>query len=141
MNRSILVVEDSKIDFKVLTRALIDVHCDANVMHYEMADLALDYLLNIVAGESQSDGLPSLIILDLNLPGLSGLEFLRILKEHNNLKQLPVIILSTSDNSQDILSAYTNGAAAYMKKKLAYQDFVIDIQSMCQFWFKTTLLL
>lgn len=140
MNGTILIVEDSKIDLKVLKHALADANCEMKLVHYDTADAALDYLLDVVESKNASDKLPSFITLDLNLPGMHGLDFLRAVKMNPNLVTIPVIILSTSNNPIDVQSTYSSGAAAYMRKKLSYEEFSVDINAMVDFWTRRVLL-
>ncbi len=138
MARRILAIDDSKIDAKVLKRAVAQSLHDVDLVHCETADAGLNYLLDLMES-SDISSLPILVILDLNLPGIGGLDCLRAIKLNPKLNIIPVIILSTSDNPVDIRAAYANGAAAFMKKKLLYEEFFIDISSMLNFWIKTAL--
>ena len=140
MKRTMLIVEDSPIDLKVLKHALTNAHCDLSLLHYDTADSALEYLSSIIKSNSAAVTLPALVTLDLNLPGMHGLDFLRSVKADADLAGLPIIIISTSDNPSDVHNAYQNGAAAYMKKKLSYNEFQEDVNNMVKFWLQTVLL-
>lgn len=79
--------------------------------------------------------LPSLILLDLNMPGMNGFEFLEKIKSDSDLQQIPVVVLSTSDSGPDIDRAYRLHAAAYVTKEFDYQKFCESFIKLEEFWF------
>lgn len=78
--------------------------------------------------------LPDIIFLDLNMPKINGIEFLKILKEDDVLRFLPTIMLTTSSNRKDILACYTIGVAGYIIKPLKYDDYVAKIEKALKYW-------
>ncbi|ANO49669.1 two-component system response regulatory protein [Flavobacterium columnare] len=94
---------------------------------------ALDILKN-------KDILPDIIVLDLNMPKLNGIEFLKILKEDERLKYIPSIILSTSSNHKDLLECYKIGIAGYIIKPLKYDEYVEKVQSLFEYWSRNELI-
>jgi len=82
---------------------------------------------------------PKLILLDLNLPGLSGLDVLKLIKEIPFFKYVPVILFSTSDDINDVKTSLEIGANAFLTKPNGYHNLIICIRSLCDFWFKQNL--
>jgi len=78
---------------------------------------------------------PDLILLDLNMPGMGGKEFLRQMKEDEDLKTIPVVILTTSDSDQDILDSYNLQASGYVKKPVDMEEFRDAIKEIGEYWF------
>ena len=79
---------------------------------------------------------PGLILIDLNLPGLSGLEILKTIKESPELKYIPTLFFTTSDNPKDLKDCIDHGANAFLTKPDGYEKLVNCVQSLCEFWFK-----
>ena len=82
----------------------------------------------------QKDNLPDIILLDLNMPKISGIEFLKILKKDDVLRYIPTIILSTSNNQKDLLECYKTGVAGYVIKPLKYEDYMAKIERLLAYW-------
>ena len=80
------------------------------------------------------NNLPDIILLDLNMPKINGLEFLKILKKDEVLKYIPTIILTTSSNQRDLLECYKTGIAGYLLKPLKYEDYVQKIEKLLNYW-------
>lgn len=80
------------------------------------------------------ENIPDIIVLDLNMPKLNGLEFLAILKNDKILKYIPSIILTTSGNQKDILECYKIGIAGYILKPLKYDDYLDRIKRLVDYW-------
>jgi len=80
------------------------------------------------------DTLPDIILLDLNMPKINGIEFLRILKADPVLKYLPTVILTTSNNQKDLLECYKIGVSGYVLKPLKYEDYVYKIERLLAYW-------
>jgi CheY-like chemotaxis protein len=139
---NLLVVEDSDEDFVTLIRAINQVSTQEVTIHRCLdGDDALDFL-NLEGKYSSIENRPSpnLIILDLNLPGTDGREVLATIKHHENLKTIPVVILSTSSNPKDIARCYRSGANSYMLKPLKFDQLTDSVRIMLDYWFKATIL-
>jgi CheY-like chemotaxis protein len=95
---------------------------------------ALDYLWGKGGLSESGSEAPKLILLDLNMPGMSGLEFLTTIKSDPELRRIPVIILSTSDLETDIQASYEGGVAGYFVKPLEYPQFVTTVQCILRYW-------
>lgn len=135
----ILMVEDSDEDYVAVQRVFKKSNYDFQLKRTSDANQAMDFLL--ARGEYRenrdSQLVPSLILLDLNLPGLDGRELLLQLKRDERLKEIPVVILTTSNNPRDVLYCYRNGANGYQIKTVGFDKFFSSIQSMISYWFET----
>lgn len=127
-NIQILLVEDNPTDV-MLTREALDHHNIRNPLHVaEDGVLALEYLHEHIGNP------PGLIILDLNLPRKSGKEVLKIIKNDDNFRRIPVVILSTSKSENDILESYDEHANCYITKPVDYDNFVDIMATIKHFW-------
>ncbi len=127
INRPILLIEDNPDDVALTVRALkrSNVINDVTVAH-DGAE-ALDILL----GDRTS---PGLILLDLNLPKVDGLEVLRRIRADDRTKLIPVIVLSSSRLEGDVIASYRCGANAYVRKPVEFGEFVEAIRTLGMFW-------
>ncbi|MGB2924808.1 MAG: response regulator [Limnothrix sp.] len=131
----LLVVEDSEEDYEVFLRSVKKSDVDCYIFRCETGEEAWDFLNN----EKVSDGLPlpvlpSMILLDLNLPGMDGQTILSKIKSDPKLKLIPVIIFSTSSSSKDIQSCYENGANAYVVKPMDILKIRDHINILLKHW-------
>lgn len=132
----ILIVDDSDDDYDIMKMALKTNKFDLE-NHRRCSDgqEALDYLLHRGQyAEPASAPTPSLILLDLNMPGLDGRETLRIIKSTAETRNIPVIVMTNSDNDQDIDYCYTQGANSYVRKSLDWSGYVKVIGATLAFW-------
>lgn len=135
--RPLLIIEDSDEDFTALSRAIKKAQMTQPIYRCEDGDEALDFLYH--EGEYRDATLsprPSLIILDLNLPGTDGREVLTEVKQDRELKTIPIIIFSTSSNPKDITACYGQGVSGYMVKPMNNQQFTQLVQTFLDYWFK-----
>jgi len=130
----IMLVEDDPGDRKLIKGALLKQKIGNEVIVAESGEDALDYLANSKAGNSEYPS-PSLILLDLNMPGMGGKEFLRRIKDDDATDTIPVVILTTSDSEKDILESYKLHAAGYIKKPVGLQGFLDVMESLEDYWF------
>lgn len=137
--KTVLLIEDSEEDFVATQRVFKSLGGDLRLKRTENAEQALDFLLaRGVYKENENDSLlPSLILLDLNLPGTDGRELLVRLKQDSRLREIPVVILTTSGNPRDILYCYRHGANGYHIKSIGFEKFAGSIKSMISYWFET----
>jgi DNA-binding response OmpR family regulator len=120
----ILVIEDDENDEYMIRHAFQKARIMNEVVCMRDAEVALDYLLKRGSYAGSEDPLPGLITLDLNLPGVSGKDFLRQLSESKLLKSIPIVVLTVSDSTEDILDCYDFGIYAYLKKPLKSENIV-----------------
>ncbi|MHC4187104.1 MAG: response regulator [Planctomycetota bacterium] len=124
----ILLVEDDAVDVMTIKRALNDVGSENEVIHFVNGELALEYL------KDEDHKEPCIIILDLNMPRMNGLEFIRILKAEPELKKIPVVVLTTSTNEKDISESFDSCVAGYMVKPADYEKFVDIMRTISCYW-------
>lgn len=127
-SKPILLVEDDKVDALTVKRALKDLKVINQLVHTVNGEEALEYLQN------ESNKKPCVILLDLNLPKLNGLEFLKIAKGEEELKKIPVVALTTSKEAPDIDASFKLGVAGYIVKPVNYEKFVEAIRVLELYW-------
>lgn len=133
LNR-ILVVEDNENDLELTVDALGE-HNLANFIDAARdGEEALDYLFRRGNYASRPNGHPVVIMLDLKLPKVSGLEVLKVLKEDDSLKTIPVVVLTSSKEESDIINSYQLGVNAYVVKPVVFHDFVDAVKQLGMFW-------
>ncbi|MBK1650068.1 response regulator [Rhabdochromatium marinum] len=129
----ILLVEDNPADIRLTREALKDSKT-LNNLHVAMDGLeALAYLQ--CEGEHAQRPRPDLVLLDLNLPRMDGRELLREMKSHEHLRQIPVVVLTTSAAEEDILRSYQLHANCYIRKPVDFANFIKVVQGIEGFWF------
>lgn len=124
----ILLVEDDKIDQKSVLRAFHDLKIGNPLVLVQNGQEALAYL------EDPQNKQPCLILLDLRMPVMSGLECLAVLKKTEHLKRLPVVVLTTSKDDQDLKQSFDLGVAGYMVKPVDYQKFIEMVRAIQNYW-------
>jgi len=110
-----------------LQRTVSKLQLKHNIIEAKNGEQALEAL-------ESSTVLPDIILLDLNMPRMSGIEFLTILKKHESYKYLPTIILTTSENRADLLECYRIGIAGYVIKPLKYEDYEMKLKKVFEYW-------
>jgi len=136
-SRTILLVEDNPDHAELILQGFEDHPYELDVRHVSDGESALDYLYHRsdFEGEGRSPQ-PGLILLDLRLPRLDGMEVLRELKSNRRLRALPVVILTTSDAHRDMERAYALGANGYLIKPMSYTRFSEMIGILVEYWLK-----
>lgn len=135
-NAPILVVEDSMEDFEVLEYACNKADFDIPLLRCKDGQDALQFLYNEDQDNRKSTySEPILILLDLNMPGMDGHTFLETVKDDSHFKHIPIIVLSTSSNYNDIFKSYQNGANSYMQKPGDMKKYVSMIEDIKEYWF------
>lgn len=133
----LLVVEDSDEDFYAIRRAL-GTTLPCAIVRCSTGSEVLDYFARRAADPHAVR--PSLILLDLNLPGKNGFSILHHLKQDSSLCDIPVVIFSTSNNPADIERCYRASAASYVVKPLQYDHLRQVLQNLSTYWFHTVAL-
>jgi len=134
-NKVILLVEDNPSDIGLTQRALAKSHIANEMIVVEDGQQALDYLFG--GGEYKDrdlNDLPALILLDLKLPRISGLDVLRLVRANERTSRVPVVILTTSQEQLDIAQSYDLHANSYIRKPVDFSQFVEAIQHMGLYW-------
>ncbi len=130
----ILLVEDDPADRKLIKKSMLNQKIDNELIIVGTGEDALKYLAHNKSNEAGYHT-PDLILLDLNMPGMGGREFLRCLKADDALDTIPVVILTTSDSEQDILETYKLQAAGYIRKPLTLDGFREVLSRLQEYWF------
>lgn len=130
----ILLVEDDRGDQKLVAKALSNDRIANELRVADSAEDAVAYLRRSQEGDTQSP-FPDLILLDLNMPGMGGQEFLRWLKSEPGLASIPVVILTTSDAEKDIIESFKFQAAGYIKKPGSLEGFHEVLHNVTGYWF------
>jgi CheY-like chemotaxis protein len=131
-----LLIDDSDEDYDTVIWALRRITFDKRVVRCASGDEALDLLYRRGQyAQETSEWQPSLIVLDLNLPGTDGRELLRLLKTDAALRTIPVIVYTTSSNPRDIEYCYQNGANAYQVKPVDFEKFCASWNTLVTHWF------
>lgn len=140
-NTNILIIEDSPEDYETTVRALRKAKLRNAIFRCSDGDDALDFLYQRGAHTITSEApRPSVILLDLNLPGTDGREVLETIKGDDDLKAIPVIVLTSSSDERDIDSCYQMGANTYIHKPVDLAGFMEAIGRMADYWFEVAIL-
>ena len=123
----ILLIEDNMIEIMKMNRTVSFLEAKHEITEAKNAEEALAIL-------ETKENLPDIILLDLNMPKINGIEFLSILKNDPELRHIPTIILTTSDNRKDILECYRIGISGYILKPLKYEEYVSKIETTLSYW-------
>jgi len=134
-NKCILLVEDNRQDEKLILRALRKVNLANQVDVVRDGQQALDYLFK--EGEfagREGDDHPTVILLDIGLPRVSGLDVLKRLRSDPRTRLLPVVILTSSDEERDRLASYDGGANSFVRKPLDFAEFAVTVARLGIYW-------
>ena len=123
----VLLIEDDMIEIMKLNRTVSTLKLNHNIIEAKNGERAISIL-------QKKDELPHIILLDLNMPKINGIEFLNIVKNDEVLRHIPTIVLTTSNNQKDLLECYKIGIAGYVLKPLKYEDYVLKIEKLLAYW-------
>ncbi|MFV0541160.1 MAG: response regulator [Aestuariibaculum sp.] len=123
----LMLIEDDEIESIKFDRALSRLNRPYKTIQAKNGEEALKTL-------NETPSLPHLIIMDLNMPKMNGLEFLSALKQNSKLLHIPIIVLTTSENTDDVTEAYRQGVAGYIVKPLKYDDYLNKIKTLIEYW-------
>ena len=131
----ILLVEDNANDVLLTERALKKSHILNQLVVATDGEEALDYLFGTGKGaERDMNMMPEVILLDINLPKIDGLEVLRRMRADNRTKLIPVVILTSSKEQKDLIDGYALGANSYIRKPVNFKQFVEAISQLGLYW-------
>lgn len=130
----ILMVEDDPRDVELTLTALEEYNLANEVVVTRDGEEALDYLYHRGKFESRSNGNPAVLLLDLKLPKVNGLEVLQQIKSDEKLKLIPVVVLTSSHEERDMVASYKLGVNAYVVKPVDFHEFVNAIKELGVFW-------
>lgn len=127
-SRPIMLIEDDNVDAIAVKRSLHELHVTNKLVQAADGDEALQYL------KDDSKTKPCIILLDLNMPKMNGIEFLKVVKVDEALKTIPVIVLTTSEEEEDKVESFELNVAGYMLKAVDYKKFVETIRAINLYW-------
>ena len=127
-NKPILLVEDDQVDVMSMKRALKDLKVTNRLDVTGNGEEAVEFL------NKSRNNLPCLILLDINMPRMNGIEFLRVIKQDDRLKIIPVVVLTSSKEEQDRMDSFGLGVAGYMLKPADYKKFVEVVRVIDIYW-------
>jgi len=132
--RTILLAEDSLPDAEMAIDALREAKLANPIVHVEDGVEALDYLLRRGAYADRPDELPAVLLLDIKMPRMDGLEVLQTVRGDERLKRLPVVILSSSREESDLARSWDLGVNAYVVKPVDIEQFFLAVKTLGKFW-------
>jgi CheY-like chemotaxis protein len=127
-SRPVLLVEDDSIDAMTVRRAFRDLKIVNPLKHVVNGEEALAWL------RDQAGDRPCVILLDLNMPRMNGIEFLEVTKADPSLRQTPVVVLTTSSEERDVIESFRLNVAGYIIKPVDYKNFVEAIRTVDLYW-------
>lgn len=131
----ILLVEDNRMDIELTLDAFREAHLENDIRVVTTGEEALDYLLGRSEyADRELHPLPNLILLDLKLPGISGIDVLKEVKQTPLLKRLPVIILTSSREEGDRAAGYDWGVNSYLVKPISFSGFLDVVRTVSEYW-------
>jgi CheY-like chemotaxis protein len=140
-SQPILLVEDSPEDFETTERAFRRSGLKNPIVRCSDGDEALEYLHRRGKyADAEKAPRPGVILLDLNLPGTDGREVLAEIKADSSLKQIPVVVLTTSADDRDVEACYQAGASSYIQKPVDLEGFMKAIERLNGYWFEVVIL-
>lgn len=125
---NILLVEDDEVDVMNVKRAFSKNNIKNELFVAGNGVEALDMLRSMIVP------LPRIIILDINMPKMNGIEFLKVLREDENLKNISVFVMTTSNEDSDKINAYNLNVAGYILKPLSFEKFITSVATLKNFW-------
>ena len=134
-SKTILLIEDNSSDVDLTKRALEKAHILNELTVVTDGQEALDYLFatGVYAGRDPSD-LPTLTLLDLKLPKVSGIDVLKRIRANAKTRRLPVVILTSSGEEQDLVAGYDSGVNSYIRKPVDFEQFVQSVAQLQLYW-------
>ena len=126
--KPVLLVEDDEVDAMSVKRAFQHLHIMNELVIAKNGEEAIEYLRN------KGNARPQIVLLDLNMPKMNGIEFMKIVKADDALKKIPVVILTTSQAEQDRVETFSLGAAGYVAKPMNHNDFIGIMDKIHQYW-------
>jgi CheY-like chemotaxis protein len=127
-SKPVLLVEDDSVDAMTVKRAFKDLKVMNPLTHRTNGEEALEYL------RDKGNERPCVILLDLNMPKMNGIEFLKVVKADDVLKKIPVVVLTTSKEEYDIMESFRLSVGGYIVKPVNYTKFVEAIRTIDLYW-------
>jgi two-component system response regulator len=132
--RTILLVEDNPDDVAVIKRAFRSTFSTRQVLHAETGDEALDYLFARGAHHGRDAGMPEIVFVDLNLPGMSGLEVVRRMRTDERTRRITIVVMTATREDEEILSCFNQGANFFIRKLVDSYQFTYEVEQLERHW-------
>ena len=132
--KRILLVEDNQKDIELTLAALEDINIANRIDVVTDGQEALDYLLKRAKYKNRGNGNPVVVLLDLKMPKVDGLEVLKQIKESDDLRHIPTVMLTSSKMEKDLIKSYDLGVNAYVVKPIEFENFVVAVKELGSFW-------
>jgi CheY-like chemotaxis protein len=132
--REIILIEDNPSDVELTKRAFKKARISNPLRVFDNGQSAIDYLSDYVSSDKRKGDTPLLVLLDVNLPVMSGLEVLRFIKSNAHLKKILVVMLTTSSENRDLEQAYELGANSYIIKPVDFEKFSDLVAQIGMYW-------
>ena len=132
--RTILLAEDTPADAEMAIDALRDANLVNPIVHVEDGVEAMDFLLARGRFAERTDGNPAMLLLDIKMPRMDGLEVLQQMREDDNLRRIPVVILTSSREESDLARSWELGVNAYVVKPVDVDQFFAAVKALGKFW-------
>ncbi len=126
--KPVLLVEDDYIDVLTIKRAFREINLQNDIIVTGNGEEALEYL------DNPQNERPSIILLDLNMPRMNGIEFLQLVKRSDKHKIIPVIVLTTSSHEKDRIESFKSSVAGYITKPVIYSEFIEVMKAIDKYW-------
>ncbi len=131
----ILLVEDNRMDVELTLDAFRQVRLDNDIIVAGTGEEACDYLLGRGRfADRTAHPLPDMVLLDLKLPGMSGIEVLKVIKQTPVIKRIPVIVLTSSEEESDRVASYDHGTNSYLVKPISFEGFMEVVRTIGEYW-------
>lgn len=135
---SILLAEDNEDHAEIIIDSFQETNKLNNIERVADGEAAIHRLKDLFSGMSEQESLPDLVLLDINMPKMGGLEALKLIKQDPHSKQIPVIMISTSSTAQEIRHCFELGANSYITKPVQFDEFYRKIKDLNFYWSTTT---
>jgi CheY-like chemotaxis protein len=133
--KTVLIVEDSDTDYEIVCWAFRKMPNAPRLLRFSNGELALAYLDGLTSNQAQGPiDYPSLVLIDLNLPGIAGVQVLRQIRNSPGTSSLPIVIFSSSSREGDIEQCYRSGANSYVIKPLKLDDMLQTMEIIVSYW-------
>lgn len=132
--KSILLAEDDPKDVELILEALAEYNLANEIVVVHDGAEALDYMYHRGKHNERANGNPALVLLDIKMPKVDGLEVLRSIKSDTDLKTIPVVILTSSREERDLVDSYRLGVNAYVVKPVEFTQFMESVKQVGAFW-------
>ncbi len=132
--KTILLIEDNPDDRELMKLAFAEINIQHNLIGVSDGIEALNYLLKAERNQDIASLMPSLILLDLNLPKLNGIEILRLIRTNFRTKFIPIVIISSSTEPQDLIDSYISGCNSYIRKPISFTELQNVVGQISTYW-------